>query len=117
MSIFKGAKDQIALKVTAQMMQDYGKVLKVPFVAVYKKLSPSEAKAVMERVQAEEIGDTEVVTEHLIEWRDMPGAEGADLDFSPEALAEALETDGYRRALVEGFMEVQFGRETVRRKN
>jgi len=117
MSIFKGAKNQISVKVTAELMQDYGKRLKVPFVVVYRKLSASEAKAVIDQLKADEIGDVEVVTDNLIEWRDMPGPDGETVDFTPDALTEALEIDGYRLALVDGFMQVQFGRGVVRQKN
>ncbi len=116
MAILKGKKDQIAVKVVAELDGDLGKTIRVPFIAVYKKLTAEEARAVQERLVGG-LSDEDLVREHLIEWRDMPGENGETVEFSAEALDEAMTMFGYLRALVNGYMEAQFGKEVLRRKN
>ncbi len=122
MGLLIGQRDRVTVKLTAVMIGDLGKDIKVTFKGTYKKLAVSEAQQLLNDLNDDNtpVKDEDVITEHLLSWSEMPAPEASESDtvaFSPEALAEALEVDGYRRALVEGFMAVQFGREFLKRKN
>lgn len=116
MAILKGKKDQISVKVVAELEGDLGKKIRVPFIATYKKLTAPEARAVQERL-VDGLSDEELIREHLIEWRDMMGDNDELVEYSPEMLEEALLIFGYLKALVNGYMEAQFGKEVLRKKN
>lgn len=117
MAIFKGKKNEITLQVTAEMIGDNMAPIKVPFRVTYKKLPVSEAREVMALVKDEKLTDENIMERYLVTWADLQGEDGEMIEFSPAARDEAMELDGYRKALVEGWMQVQFGRQAVRAKN
>ena len=122
MSILKGVKNQISVKVTAVLMQNYEKVVKIPFIATFTKLETQESDALsralgeVTNLEAGELLIAEVVNA-LVDWRDLPASDGGTVDFSEEALDEMLKSDGYRKALIDGFTLVQFNKRVSLQKN
>ena len=116
MGVLKGAKRQIAVRVTAEIEQDLGKTLRVPFVAVFRRLRSSEYKEVLRRIDAQEIDDADIVRQYLVEWRDLEGEDGP-IPYSDEMREEMIEEPAYLRALIEGFFAAQVGAKALRRKN
>lgn len=117
MAIFKGSKDEISLNVTAVVRGDYGREIKVPFVAKYKKLKVDAAKALLLQVQNGELTDDDIIRENLVAWSGMPSADGGEVEYSPEMVEQAMNESEYREALVNGWMRAQFGRDSAKAKN
>ena len=117
MSFLRGVKDTIQVKLIAEVQGDMGRVIKVPFRARFKKLRTDETKAVLERIKDGAASDDDLVREYLVDWSEMPGENGDEVEFSPEMLTEAMQVREYREALVRGFMLVTFGREVAYAKN
>lgn len=115
MGFLKGIKTEIRISLVAEIDDDIGKTIKVPFVVTYRKLPVKEAQAIIDRAAAGEVTDEEIMAEHVLGWH-MPG-EGGDVDFTPDNLAAAMQELGYRNALVTGFSQAQFGRKAALQKN
>lgn len=117
MNIFKGTRDEIAVRCEAVLLQDDGKELRVPFNARFRKLKTSEAEELLQRMESSETTKNQIITDHLVRWEKMPHADGGEVEFSAEVLSQALEEIEYREALFRGFLESQFGRRVLRAKN
>jgi len=115
MSFLKGVKDEVLVNVRVEVTGDLGKKIIVPFKARYKRLPINEAKVLVDNVRADIMTDEQLIQEVLLGWQDMPGPTGEDVKFSQEALDEAMSVMGYRKALVEGFINQQFEIETKNR--
>jgi hypothetical protein len=109
MSRLKGIRDEVSVSVAAEFRGDLGKIERVRFVCRYRNYRVTEANALLERVRSGALGDEELVRTVLIDWRDLKGDDGSAIEFNDESLAEALEHLPYRRAIVNGWMEQQFG--------
>lgn len=115
MAILKGAKDSIRLKVVAVFEETAdSKELKVPFGATYRALKTSEAKSVLESVQAGEMGDEDLMKRYLIAW-DLTDESNEPVPLSE--LSEVMEIRSYRKALVDGFLQTIVGKKALATKN
>lgn len=119
MALLKGKADQIIIPLTADLDADHGKTLAVRFEATIKRLPYDEAQDVFRAIQnrGENGGDPSdeaLVSRYVLDWK-MPGADGADVPFSHEALQEALQERGYRDALIEGVMTMILGKKVMDR--
>lgn len=117
MTHFKGVRDKIRVKVTAELPADEGKVEKVPFVCVYRVPNVEQSRALIRDAETETINDDEIVREWIEGWDKLLDADNEPIEFSADALSEAMNIGPYRKAIVGGFMQVIFGREALRRKN
>lgn len=117
MSIFKGTKDRIVLGVTAEIPIDNRKILKVPFRAVYKRMTVTEINDLQTRIEGGEESPADIVRQYLIEWRDLPSSDDNEVEFNDANLDEALEEPAYLMALYQGLISAQMGGKAVRQKN
>jgi len=113
MSILKGVRDRIDVKVIANVDTDHGKTLKVPFVITSKKPTQEERKAVMGAIKDGVIDDEALLREYLLGWHSLPGADGADVPFSDEAVQEVLQSPEYLQAVVTGILTAIAGKEAL----
>jgi hypothetical protein len=121
MAILKGIKDTIDVDVEAVCAFDCGKVVKVPFVVTYKRPSKRpERKVLVDRLlgyatdEKDENGkaifvestltDQEKYAECVLGWRGLLDVDNNEIPFSPEMLAELVDTPDYCDALWEGFL-------------
>lgn len=116
MGFLKGSKDTIVVKLTIEIDSDMGRKIRVPLRATYKKLPVDEAREVANKCASSELSDDDVVDQYLVDW-DLKGEKDKPVEFTPENVAEAMQFREYRSALVDGFMQVQFGRSAVNAKN
>ena len=116
MGFLKGTKDKLTVKLTAELDSDLGRMVRVPFRATYKKLPVDEAREVANKCASSEMSDDDVIDAYLIGW-EMNGEDDVPVEFTPEKVAEAMQEREYRTVLVDGFMQVQFGRSAVNAKN
>ena len=116
MGFLKGSKDTIVVKLTVEVDSDNGRKVRVPLRATYKKLPVDEARDVANKCAEAEMTDDDVVDQYLVGW-DVKGEDDVAVEFTPENVAEAMQIREYRAALVDGFMQVQFGRSAVNAKN
>jgi hypothetical protein len=117
MPILKGAKDSIRLKVTAIFEQTADDAeVRVPFRAVYKSLKQSEAKAVIDSVQAGELSDDDLMKRFLLGW-DLTDADNEPVPFNEREIGEVMEIRPYRKALVDGFLQSLLGKKGITAKN
>lgn len=120
MAILKGVQNEIQVKVTAEVDVDLGKIIKVPFVAMYKKPTYEEAKEIQRLLVPEHdedgslvrdaTSDEDLLDEYLIGWSNVPTSTGEEYEFTPEHVAEMLEVREYRVALIQGFLTVLLGK-------
>jgi hypothetical protein len=114
--ILKGVKTEIDVKVTAEVLQDNGRILKVPFMVTFKKPSRSENEALIEREKTYD-EDTRytrfkaaALKEHVLGWSGVPTATGEEFEFTEENLDAMLEITEYLNALWVSFTAVATGR-------
>lgn len=115
MSILKGVQSEVTVNVKAEITGDYGKKIMVPFKARYRRYTIHEAKELMDRVKTDDLDDETLINEVLLGWSDLRGNNNETVEFCPEALSEAMSVMGYRKALVEGFINQQFEIDTKNR--
>lgn len=108
MSFLKGAKDEALVNVRVEVTGDLGKKIVIPFKARFRRYRFTEAQELLRRSRDGELTDDQLIRQVLIDWREMPGADGEEVPFSQEALDEALEIVGYRVGLVKAFMGQQY---------
>lgn len=127
MIILKGVKDRIDVKAKAVIASDLGKDITVPFIVTIKKPTRSEKLELVERltdkrdedgeiVQAR-ISDEELAREYVIDWRELPDAEGNQIEFSDDALMALVDCPEYNAALSAAIQEVVFGKKAALSKN
>jgi hypothetical protein len=115
--LLKGVKDEIEVRITAVCEMDNGGEERVTFHARYRKHSVADAGAILQAVSDGEETDETLMAKNLLGWRGLKGADGQEVPFTPEHVDIAMQAREYRTALVNGFMEVLLGRETMSRKN
>lgn len=117
MSILKGVKDQIDVKITAEFDSASGNV-RVPFIAIYKRMSAAELMEVSEVLRRQDLTEyVELIKGCVVGWRNLEGNDGSTLAFSNEALDEMANTPEYLTALIEGLGEAVGNRKAISRKN
>lgn len=115
MGILKGVKEQIDVKVTANLDSDNGRTIQVPFVITAKVPKFDERKETLTRANEDAITDEELCNRYLIGWHSLQGADGEEVKFCDEALAEVMQEVPYRKAVVEGIMTAILGKEALRK--
>jgi len=108
MSFIKGKKDEVLVRVTAELNGDLGKKTKVPFVVTFKRYSVSESQVLGERIRNSELSDEDLLRAVVLDWRELHGTDEQEVPFSVEALHELAEIREYRVALVRAFMLQQY---------
>lgn len=110
MSILKGVKDEISVKVTAEIDSDNGTTIRVPFVIRSRKPMQDERKAVLKRIADGEIEDDALVADYLLDWSNLKGADGSDVAYNEANLQEVLQAPEYRSAVVGGIVSAIVGK-------
>jgi hypothetical protein len=113
MGIFKGVKDQIEIKVVANIDADNGRTIKVPFVITSRKPDWDERKSALKRIDDGDMLDEELVADFLKGWHSLEVADGNQVEYNEENLAELMSWTEYRQALVSGIMKAILGKEAL----
>ena len=114
MSILKGVKDRIDVKVSVDVEGDMGRTVKSTFVATYKKPPVSETKELLVALDSDDAPDDEsLMAEFLLGWSNVDTTTGDTYEFTPEHVKEMLDVREYRKALVRGFLSVLLGRDAL----
>ncbi|KAA9133456.1 hypothetical protein F3N42_03645 [Marinihelvus fidelis] len=114
---FKGARDTVSVKVTAKLPQDLGKTMSVPFHCKFKVPDRPTAQQITKDAAAGKLTDDEIIREYLVGWDRLLDADEQPVEFSTENLDELLTIGPYQAAIVNGFLELLYGREALRQKN
>lgn len=122
MSAFKGKKSKISVEVTAELSGDDLVKTKESFRPKYKKLSVSVAKETMRRAGLSEddskrLTDEDIIKRDLVTWDELEDNDGKPLVYDAVARDEAMEIDGYHKALMCGWFLVQFNQDLTKAKN
>jgi len=116
MANLKGVKDQIDVKITAELEVDNGRIVPVPFVGTYRKPPVSEIQKTMEKINTDQgVDDAELMDQYLLGWKGLKGEDGGEIEYSQETLAQLLEVREYRKALSKGLMAVLLGKDALRK--
>lgn len=113
MTILKGVKDRIDVKVTANIDTDNGRTIKVPFVVTAKKPSFDERKDVAQKIDRGELLDEDLVAEYLLGWHGLKDQNDSEIDFNAETLGDLMAATEYRAALVRGLLTAILGKEAM----
>lgn len=117
MAFLKGNKGEIEIKTDVQVEGDLGKVIPVSFKTTWRKLTVTETKHLTEEARKPGFDEDAAIRQHLVNWRDLKGADDSDVPFSDDVVSEMLEHRDYRRALSKAFLQVAFGVKAVEEKN
>jgi len=115
--IFKGSRDKIKVKCTAENIVDGSRINKVSFSCIYKALPNSEARQVLQGSKDGDISDLDIVNRYLVGWEDVLDDDDQPIEYTPENVESAMEVTAYRAAIITGFMQSMFGREILKQKN
>lgn len=113
MSILKGVKDRIDVKVTAEVNSDNGRTIKVPFVITAKKPQFDERRDVVTTIDEGNMKDEDLVSQYLLGWHGLQGADGSEIPYNEETLAEVMAATEYRKALIQGIMTAIVGKDAL----
>lgn len=131
MTILKGVKSQIDVKVIANIDSDNGRTINVPFIVTSKKPNTEEKKETLRKIgenrsilEAEEAGvaapdgcerytDDEFIADYLIGWKGLTGEDGSTVEYNPENLAIVLDAPEYKGALVGGLWKALVGKDAL----
>lgn len=117
MAIFKGQKDQITVNVTAEVLTDNNRIMRVPFKATYRQLPASEVEDLAEQEKQGVVTTEGIVRANLLGWSDLRGEDNEPIEFTPENLDTALQIMAYKLALYHSFLRAQYGQKAVNVKN
>lgn len=106
-------KDRAVVKVPG----DYGKSTKEHLELEWKKYSVDEAQDMLGLIGNGTSSEEEIIADALINISNLTDDNGQKLPYSTELLTQAMNISYVRKAIVESFMTVQFGREVLRQKN
>ena len=124
MNILKGVKSEIDVKVTAEVRADTGRVIKVPFIARYKKLSVTESEELMDSApdgwedqkdffKKQNKFQVDAIKANLLGWREVPTETGEAFDFTDENVDAMLEVPEYKLALWDGLLYAIRGKQAL----
>lgn len=113
MSILKGVKDKIDVKVTAEVESDNGKIIQVPFIITSKKPDFEGRKAFGTALDDGGMKDEELVSEFLLGWHELRGADGQEIEYNEDTLSEVMAATEYRRAVVNGILRAVIGKDAL----
>jgi len=105
-------KDRAKVKVPG----DYGKKTTENLELEWKKYSVEEAREMLESINGGGNED-EIIADALINIVNLTDDAGQKIPFTTELLEQAMNIDYIRKAIIESFMTVQFGREVLKQKN
>jgi hypothetical protein len=117
---FKGRRESVLLTLSSKCPTESGGILAIPFKARYRCPSTDECREFREGLKAETVTDDDLVNKLVIGWEGVKDDKDEPIPFSEETLREALQFVPYRIALVEGAIQMAFGKEALenlRQKN
>jgi hypothetical protein len=126
MVILKGVKSEIDVKVCADVRGDSGRIIKVPFIATFKKLSVTQSEELLDSAP-DEFDDQkdylrkqnkfqiDAIKANLLGYRDVPTETGEKFEFTPENLDQMLDVPEYKVALWDGLIYAIRGKDAERK--
>lgn len=114
---FKGSRESVLINLSAKCPTDKGGTLNVAFKGRYRCPQQDEARQLIEDAEARTKTDDDVVNALLMGWEGVKDNNDEPIDFDEESVKAALNYPPYRSALVEGAMQILFGKEILRQKN
>jgi hypothetical protein len=114
---FKGSRDSVLINLSAKCPTATGGVQNVNFKGRYRCPQQDEARQLIEDAEARIKTDDDVVNALLTGWEGVKDSNDEPIDFDPDNFKEAMNYPPYRAALVEGAMQILFGKEILRQKN
>lgn len=116
LQVLKGVKDEVWIKTEANVRQDHGRTIKVPFEVKCKKPSTEKILEIRQGSAEGTLTDADVARDLVLDWN-MPGNDGGQVEFNPENFDLALNEPDYLTAIGNAIAELIFGKEVLRRKN
>lgn len=114
---FKGSRDSVQLRVTAKCPTDDSREIPIHFKARYRCPDQDERREIAEGARDKTLTDDDIVDRLLIGWEDVKDKNDEPIEFTPENVSAAMQFPPYREALVEGAVQLVFGKEILRAKN
>jgi hypothetical protein len=117
---FKGSRESVLLTLSAKCPTESGGIYSVPLKARFRCPSTDECKEFREALKAERMNDDDLVSKLLIGWEGVKDSKDEPIEFNEENVHAAMQFVPYRIALVEGAIQMAFGKEameSLRQKN
>lgn len=117
---FKGHRESVLLSLSAKCPTEGGGTYNVPFKARYRVPSADECRGFGEALKNDMMTDDDLVQKLLIGWESVKDEKDEPIEFNEENVHAAMQFIPYRIALVEGAVQMAFGKESLenlRRKN
>lgn len=115
MSLLKGVRSEIDVKIEVPIHEGPDVVSSVCFVATFRQMTQKQRQtwrartAETLRTHPEKHDQSEHVRDWLVGWKDFPGAGGEPVDYTPENLEQVLDAIEYCDSLYAGFLEMVNG--------
>ena len=109
--------EAIKKTVNVEIPGDFGKTTKADFEAKIKKLGVSQARELIQAIQNKEIDEETVIRENIVDLKGVKDADGNEIEFSQELLAQMSEVSYVRGPMLAAIFEVNFNLEKLRAKN
>jgi hypothetical protein len=117
MKLLKGMKDEISVKVEAQLDDNYGKKETVGINLTFKKINNvNELQTILENIRAGSLDEVDALGKYLVKW-DLEYADGEAVPLDPDTISAVYAIGPYRTALSSGFLRAQYGYAEEQKKN
>ena len=117
MPAFKGKKSEITVHAQAEILNDQNRYTKVPFRCTFRKL-PADQVEELRRLEREEgLDPSAAARENLVGWSDLLDEDNNPIEFSQDAVEEAMDLMAYRTAIQNAFIRAQYNVKLVNSKN
>lgn len=117
MKTFRGVKDTLTVKATAEFQANYGKTEAVELTLTYKKInSVDKVQELLRCLSNLATNEIKIISDHLVKW-DLQYDDGDEVPLDPETVAAVWEIAPYRKALSESFLRVQLDAKGLAEKN
>ncbi|QFU04589.1 hypothetical protein FIU82_06105 [Pseudoalteromonas sp. THAF3] len=103
--------------IKVEIPGDFGKTTPADFEAEFKRLSVSEARALVEKIRAKEVSEDQVLRENVVNIKGVQGEDGHEIEFSQDLLTNLIEQAYIRGPLLAGLMDVNFSLDKLKQKN
>lgn len=113
-------KKEIKTRVDLAIPEDFGKTKKAHIEVKWQRLSVTDKKQMTEDFQSSTLSDEDALDRLILDIVGCETPEGEKIAYSSDLLAQLLDEDYIRKALVDEMMALLYGKEAleaIRRKN
>jgi hypothetical protein len=98
--------------VKVKVPSDNGRFTELTFDCKFKRVTESEFKAYLEKVQNKEMNDHDICKEIIVDWRGILNQDKTELKFSQESLSRVLDVNLVAKSIAMSWLDSVTGEKT-----